>query len=342
MSIHVFARKVHWEKRILQGGGNSGGGDSTTTTELPGYAQPVAQNILNTSQSLSQQAVPTYSGQTYAGMNNTQTNAINGMSNLANSGGATGAVTGAVTGMANNGGNNYGNISAPTAQAAQNPYANMSNPYLAQQTQAANQQTTNAFNQNAMNMNAQFAGTGAFGGSAYQNAMNQQNQTLATALANNSANIYGNAYNTAAMAGNVNAELGTQANLANASNYLSAQNLNSSNYNTAQGRSLAAAGLAPSLDSSTLNQLNAAYTGGTALQTNSQNADNAAYQQWYQQAMQPYEQLGIQESGLSAALGNGAQGVSSTSQSASPWGAVAGLGTAGIGLMGSLAQGGYL
>jgi hypothetical protein len=342
MSIHVLARKVHWENRILRGSGGGGGGDSTTTTELPGYAQPAAQNILSTSQNLSQQPIPTYGGQTYAGMNDTQTNAINGMANLANSGGATGQVTGAVTKMANNGGNGYGNISAPTAQAAQNPYANMSNPYLAQETQAANLQTTNAFNQNAMNMNAQFAGSGAFGGSAYQNAMNQQNQTLATALSNNSANIYGNAYNTAAMAGNVNAELGTQANLANASNYLGTQNLNSNNYNTAQARSLGAAGLAPTLDSEQSNLLNAAYTGGTALQTSAQNADNAAYQQWYQQAMQPYEQLGIQESGLSAALGNGAQGVASTTQSASPWGAVAGLGTAGIGLMGSLAQGGYL
>ncbi len=39
MSFHIFARKVHWEKRILQGS-SGGGGSSTSTTELPGYAQP--------------------------------------------------------------------------------------------------------------------------------------------------------------------------------------------------------------------------------------------------------------------------------------------------------------
>jgi hypothetical protein len=334
-----LTKHVHHFARIAQSGGG-GAGNSTTTTELPGYAQPAAQNILSTGTALSQQAIPQYTGQTYAGMNNQQTGAVQGMQNLANSGGVGGQVSGAVGQMANNGGNNYGNISAPTAQAAQNPYASMSNPYLAQETQAANLQTTNAFNQNAMQLNSQFAGSGAYGGSAQQNAMNNNNQQLATALANNSANIYGNAYNTAANAASVNAQLGTQTNLANASNYLGAQQLNSNNWNTAQGRVLAAGQVAPGLDSDTLNQLNAAYTGGTALQTNAQNADNAAYQQWYQGAMSPYEQLGIQESALSGALGNGAQGVASSTQSANPLGAITGLGVSGMGLLGSLAQSG--
>ncbi|WP_179400689.1 hypothetical protein [Burkholderia guangdongensis] len=341
MSIFVFAKKARGHM-IAMGSGGGSGGNSTTTTELPSYAQPAAQNILSTGTQLSQQQVPQYTGQTYAGMNGTQSGAINGMTNLANTGGVGGSVSGAVSGMANNGGNSYGYVNSPMASASQNPYASMSNPYLAQEVSAANQQTTNAFNQNAMNLNSQFSGSGAYGGSAYQNAMNQQNQTLGTALANNSANIYGNAYNTAANAASVNAELGTQANLANASNYLNAQSLNSNNYNTAQNRVLSAGALAPSLDSDTLNQLNAQYTGGTAQQTNAQNADNAAYQQWYQGAMSPYEQLGIQESALSGALGNGAQGISSTSQSANPLGAIAGLGVSGMGLLGSLSSSGYL
>jgi hypothetical protein len=335
MSFHVLARKALWENRILRGSG-SNSGSSTTTTELPGYAQPAAQNIISQGTALSQQAIPQYQGQTYAGMNSNQTNAIQGMSNLANSGGVTGQVSGTVANMANNGGNNYGNVQAQQATAQQNPYASMNNPYLQQETAAANQQTTQAFNQNAMNTNAQFAGSGAFGGSAQQNAMNNQNMTLGTALANNSANIYGNAYNTAANAASVNAQLGTSANLANQSAGLQAASLNSNNYNTAQGRALAAAGLAPTLDQSTDNMYNNAYTGGTALQTNAQNQDNAAYQQWYQNAMQPYEQLGIQESALSGALGNGAQGVASSTQSANPLGLAIGGATAGAGLLSSL------
>ncbi|MEX3923063.1 hypothetical protein AB4Y36_03440 [Paraburkholderia sp. BR10936] len=242
MSIFVFKRKAQWGHSIPMGSSGSSGGSSTTTTELPGYAQGTAQDILSKGTALSNSPIPQYTGQTYAGMNSTQNNAIQGMSNLANSGGVTGQVSGAVSQMANNGGNNYGNVTAPTATASQNPYASMSNPYLAQEVNAANQQTTQAFNQNAMNLNSQFAGTGAFGGSAYQNAVNNNNKTLGTALANNSANIYGNAYNTAAQAASVNASLGTEASLANQSSALQAANLNSNNYNTAQSRALSAAG----------------------------------------------------------------------------------------------------
>ncbi|MEZ0602934.1 hypothetical protein ACAX43_12385 [Paraburkholderia sp. IW21] len=340
MSFFVFKRKA--QGFVPCGSSGSSGGSSSTTQELPGYAQPTAQDILTKSTNLSNQSVPQYSGQTYAGMNDTQTNAINGMTNLANNGGVGGQVSGSVANTANNGGNNYGNVSATQATAAQNPYATTVNPYSQQMVNAANQQTTQAFNQNAMQANTQFQNGGAFGGSAYQNAVNNQNTTLANALANNSANIYNNAYNTAASAANTNATLATQASLANQSAGLQAASLNSSNYNTAQQRALAAAGLAPSLDANTLSQLNAQYTGGTALQTAAQNQDNAAYQQWYQGAMSPYEQLGVEESGLSAALGNGAQGVTSTTQSANPLGLTVGAATAGAGLLGSLAQGGYL
>jgi hypothetical protein len=340
MSIFILKRKALGHHAM--GSGGTSGGSSSTTTQLPGYAQPLAQQIVANGTSLSQQPIPQYTGQTYAGMNNTQNNAVAGMSNLANSGGVGGAVSGSVANMANNGGNNYGNVTAQQATATTNPYASMQNPALAQEVNAANTQTTQAFNQNAMNMNSQFAGSGAFGGSAQQNAMNNNNQTLGNTLANNSANIYGNAYNTAAQAASVNATLGTQASMANQSAGLQAASLNSSNYNTAQGRGLAAAGLAPTLDSDTINQQNAAYTGGTAQQTAAQNQDNAQYQQWYQQNMQPYEQQGIAESALSGALGNGAQGISSSTQTANPLGLAVGGATAGAGILSSLSSSGIL
>jgi hypothetical protein len=323
------------------GGSASGGGNQTTTQELPDYAKPLAQDIVTTGTNLGNTAIPTYDGETYARLNGTQSNAINGMANLANSGGVSGQVSGSVANTANNGGNNYGNVTATQATAAQNPYADMSNPYLQQMVSAANQQTTQAFNQNAMNINSQFTSGGAYGGSAYQNAVNDANTTLANSLANNSANIYGNAYNTASQAASNNASLATQASLANQSAGLQAASLNSSNYNTAQGRALTAAGLAPTLDANQVALNNAAYTGGTALQTDAQNQDNAAYQQWYQNAMQDYEKLGLKESALSGALGNGAQGVTSTTQSANPLGLSVGAATSGASLLGTLLQKGY-
>ncbi|MGY6156609.1 hypothetical protein [Paraburkholderia graminis] len=340
MSFFVFKRKA--QGHVPCGSSPSSGGNSTTTQELPGYMQPTSQDILNKGTALSNQAIPQYGGQTYAGMNSTQSNAIQGMTNLANSGGVGGQVSGSVANTANSGGNNYGNVTAQQATAAQNPYASMNNPYIAQQVSAANQQTQQAFNNGAMNMNAQFAGSGAFGGSAQANAMNDQNKTLANALGNNAASMYGNAYNTAAQAANTNATLSTQASLANQSAGLQAAQLSSNNYNTAQSRALQAAGLAPALDANTLNQLNAAYTGGTAQQTDNQNQLSSDYQKWYQSAMSPYEQLGIEENALSGANGGSAQGITSSTQNANPFGMYAGLGTAGMGLLSSLASSGNL
>lgn len=324
------------------GGGGSSGGSSSTTTELPEYAQPAAQDIITRGTELSNNPIPKYTGQTYAGMNDQQSQAIQGMAHLANGGSNTAQVQGGVVNTANNGGNNYQTIGAATAQAAQNPYADMTNPYLQQMVNTANTQTTNAFNQNAMGLNAQFQNSGAFGGSAYQNMASIQNQNLGAALANNSSQIYNNAYNQAVSAAGQNASLQTQTNLANANNQLAADQLNSGNYNTAQARALTAAGLGTTLDGSQSALLNQSYTGGTAAQTDAQNQLNSQYQQWYQGAMSPYEQLGVLESALSGALGNGAQGISETSQSANPLGAIAGLGVSGMGLLGSLASSGYL
>ncbi|MEX3928172.1 hypothetical protein AB4Y36_29620 [Paraburkholderia sp. BR10936] len=88
--------------------------------------------------------------------------------------------------------------------------------------------------------------------------------------------------------------------------------------------------------------MNAAYTGGTAQQTAAQNQLNSQYQQWYQNAMQPYEQLGIEQGALSGALGNGAQGITSSSQSANPLGLAVGGLTAGAGILSSLSSSGVL
>jgi PBP1b-binding outer membrane lipoprotein LpoB len=54
---------------------------------------------------------------------------------------------------------------------------------------------------------------------------------------------------------------------------------------------------------------------GTQQQTQDQNQLNANYQQWYNGAYSPYQQLGVLQSALSGALGNGAQGVSTSTQS---------------------------
>lgn len=336
MSIYIFRQKAKFGHHTPMGSSGGGGGSQTTTQELPGYAQPAAQDILSRGTALSNQEIPQYQGKIFEGLNGTQTDAIRAAGNLAQSGGVGGQVSGAVANMANNGGNNYGTVQAQQAQAGYNQFADTNNPYLQAQVQAANDQTARSFNQNAMSLNASFANN--YGGSAHQNAINDANATLGTTLANNAATMYGNAYNTAAQAANTNATLSTQASLANQSAGLQAANLNSNNYNTAQQRVLAAAGLAPQLDANTINQQVNAYTLGTAQQTADQNALNAEYQKWYQGAMSPYQQLGILQGTLSGALGNGAQGITSTTQQANPWGLAIGGATAGAGLLSAMSS----
>src|ERR1700739_2341861 len=92
----------------MSSGGSSGGGSSTTTTELPSWAQPYAQNILQRGSDLSNTTVPTYGGQTVAGMNGTKQTGINNVSGAANNAGA---------------------LSNATTNTAANQNLNISNPY---------------------------------------------------------------------------------------------------------------------------------------------------------------------------------------------------------------------
>jgi hypothetical protein len=166
---------------------------------------------------------------------------------------------------------------------------------------------------------AQFRNSGAFGGSAMQQYQDTQNQQLGQQLNNVATNLYGNAYNTAAQTAGQQAALNTQTALANQSNNLNytAQNnaLNSQNYQAAQSNALNAASLAPGLNQANYYGAGQLMNAGTAQQQAAQNQLGADYQQWYNQAYSPYQQLGVLQSALSGALGSGAQGVTTSSQS---------------------------
>jgi hypothetical protein len=306
-------------------GGSGGGGSQTTTTALPGYAQPAAQEILTRGTDLSHQTMPQYGGQLVAGMNGNQNAAINQVQQLATQGNP--ALQGAnnyVAGATGNGGNpaaqQQNQYIGQNVQASQNPYATMDNPYLDDQVNKAQTDLTNQYkNGTAAQTMAQFRNSGAFGGSAMQQTQDQQNNQLAGALTNVDTQLRGNAYaNTQAAAGQ-QAALNTQTGLANQANNLNytQQNnaLNSQNYNDAQGRALSAASLAPGLNQANYYGAGQLMNAGTQQQTQDQNQLNANYQQWYNGAYSPYQQLGVLQSALSGALGNGAQGVSTSTQS---------------------------
>jgi hypothetical protein len=322
--------------------GGGGGGSSTTTQELPDWAQPYAQQELQRGADLSNQAVPQYGGQMVAGLTPDQQAGI----------AQTGQVAGGTQNLANTASNYYqqmaggqgyqvsnpftGNVSASTAA---NPFMDPSNnPYLAASVAGANQQITDAYsNVTAPTTLAQFRNAGAFGGTAQQQATGAQEKSLADSLSANTANMYGGAYNTAAgvaqnvaqqqnQVGMANQAVGTQAGTA-------AQQLGEgsyySNINSILQSLQGATGAQSAAGQAAAGQISA---GGIQQQTN-QDALNAAYQQWYNQVNQPYQQLSTLSSALSGALGSGA-GTAMTQQNpgtANTIGTALGLGQTALG-----------
>jgi hypothetical protein len=331
----------------MSSGGSSSGGSTTTTTELPSWAQPYATDLLQRGSDLSNTQVPQYGGQTVAGLSSTQNAGLNNVNSAtANANGvasnANANYSSTVNGSSPNIANPYtGNVSASTAA---NSFADPSNnPYLANSVNASNQAITQSFNNSvAPQTLAQFRNAGAFGGSAQQQATDNNNYQLANALSNNTANMYNSAYNTAAGVASQNAaqqnavNMGNQAVGTNANNAYN-QNL-SANYFGQLGANNTALNTAMNAGNSYGQQAAQQLTAGGVQQQNSQDQLNAAYQQWYNQVNQPYAQLSTLSSALSGALGSGTGTSLSQYQggSGSTLGTMLGLGSLGAGLMGSM------
>ena len=343
----------------------SGGGSGASTTQsLPDWAQPYAQQILQRGSDLSNQALPQYGGQTVADMTPDQVAAMDQIRQQLQGSGTLDAANNAVTNLANTGGAapNYSNpYASQTTSVGTNPYMGQ-NPYLDQQVKTAQDQTANAYatGTGAQTM-AQFRNAGAFGGSAQQQYTDQQNQQLGNTLAKTATDMYGQDYANTQQLAQQGITLNAQTSLAdaarNAQYTLGGQQLNSQNNQYANSNMLTAAGLAPSLNQAGYYGSNQLLASGGLQQTQAQNQANAAYQQWYNSAMSPYQQLGVLQSALSGAMGAGAQGVTTSNPGSGsamggalggaasgaamgsmfgPWGTA--IGGVGGGLMGAFSQ----
>jgi hypothetical protein len=323
-----------------------GGGSSTTTQELPEWAQPYAQQLLQRGADLSNQAVPTYNGQMTAGLSDATQAGISGLGSVAGS--AQNTSDAAANYYKSLMGSNGAQISNPftgnnSAATASSVYSNPgNNPYLAASVDAANSRITDAYsNVTAPTTLAQFRNAGAFGGSAQDQYTGTQQKQLAQALSDNTSGMYNSAYNTAAgIDANLQAQNASQTNAVNMANQsvgTSANNAynsqNSSNYYSNINAILQGLQGATSANTAAGTAAGNLATGGQIQQQNSQDALNSAYQQWYNQVNAPYTQLSTLSGALSGALGSGT-GVSTTSQQAGSGNSLAtllGLGATGIG-----------
>jgi hypothetical protein len=292
---------------------------------------------------LSDQAIPQYGGQTIAGLSPEQQQAMQMVQQRATQGsGVIDAATGAVTGMLGNQGNPYAQTNNPyasqTTSVGTNPYMGQ-NPYLAQQVQNAQDATAkNYASGTAAQTMGQFRNAGAFGGSAMQEYQDSQNQQMGQQLGNIATNMYGQDYANTQQLAQQGINLQTSTSLADAARnaqYTQAgQQLGQSAWDTAQNRLLTGAGMAQGLGNQGYTDASQLLQMGNMGQAQNQNELNAAYQSWYNQAMQPYQQLGILQNALSGAMGAGAQGVTSTSG-----GKGSTLGSVGGGAMSGAAMG---
>lgn len=329
----------------MSSGGGGSGGSSTTTQELPDWAQPYAQQLLQRGSDLSNTSIPTYTGQMTAGLSPTTQQGIAGLGSAASSAGNTANVANqyyqSLTGASGPQISNpySGNVNAAQASSA---YSTPNNPYLAQTVDAANKRITDAYsNVTAPTTLAQFRNAGAFGGSAQQQATTAQQTTLGNQLSDTDSGLYSGAYNTAAgIDSSLAASNAQQANAVGLANQSVGTNANnaynaqkSSNYYSNIGAVLQGLQGANSANGTASTAASNAVTGGQVQTNNSQDALNAAYQQWYNQVNQPYTQLSTLSGALSGSLGSGT-GVSTTSQQAgsgNTLGTLLGLGATGVG-----------
>lgn len=303
--------------------GSGGGGTQTTTSALPAWAQPYAQQILQRGSDLSNQALPQYGGEMVAGFTPDQQAAMDAVRQQAGQGSAVvGAGNDAITNMLKSGGNPSGvdttnPFASATTSVGTNPYMGQ-NPYLAQQVSNAQGQAADAYRTGTASQTmGQFRGAGAFGGSAQQQYSDQQNQTLGNTLGKISTDMYGQDYAATQALAQHGIDLRTSTALADASRNaqytLGGQQLASQNAQYGNTNLLNAAQLAPGLGAANYQDASQLMGIGNMQQAQGQNQANAAYQNWYNQAMSPYQQLGVLQSALQGAMGAGAQGVTTSS-----------------------------
>ncbi|SPA24583.1 conserved hypothetical protein [Cupriavidus taiwanensis] len=260
-------------------GGKSGGGTQTTKVELPDYARPYAEQLMQRSADLSNQEVPQYGGQLTAGLNGDHQAAIDAIRQRATAGSPlVNAARGSLTNIAS------GNAGY---QSAANPYMG-DNPYLdASINKTLGDMATNYATGTGAQTMAQFRNAGAFGGSAQAETQALQNKTLADAMAN--------ASNSARMA-----NYQQSAQLAE-----NALNRDASNYWQGQANQLNAAQLAPMLASQDYRDAQALLGIGDIQRENDQSQLNDAYTRWQNMVNAPYQQLETLSNGIMGATGGG-------------------------------------
>jgi hypothetical protein len=311
---------------------SSGGGSTTTVQKSDPWSgqQPYLENVFSGAQNTYNQYAGNPSS-SVAGFTPLQQQAIGmtqGVANGTNVGNAAGVNNAAGNYTTNLLNGNY--LNSNPGNAAFGKFASgdmMNNPYMTGMANAAADSITRAYqNATAPQTASSFAGSGRYGSGAYQNAVSQNQQDLATQLGNSMNNLYGGMYQN------------------NMSNMLQGAQGLSGNYNTASQQQLAGSANAPNIVNSVNGAISNLYNMGGNQQALQQNQLNAPWQQLNNfsnliqgqygsnvTASEPYFQ-----NQMAGAMGGAVNGAMLGSLSNSGWGT--GLGAAAGGLMGAFSD----
>lgn len=157
----------------MSGGSAPENTTSKTTTELPAWAQPYSQSLLQRGAALSESPMAVYQGQRTANMNGAQTQGMNMIQQRAQNGSS----------IVNAGQQNVQDTLGGKYLAA-------GNPYLGAAIDQASQDVTRNYNGAVNGNDATMARAGAFGGSAWQQAQQGAQHELANGLGNVSTQMH--------------------------------------------------------------------------------------------------------------------------------------------------------
>ncbi len=336
-------------------GGGGGGGSGTQQYNWNDTLAPLWQSILPQGQSLANQPYQQYQGQRIAGMTPDQTQAFQEVRNL-NS--MTKSPMDAINGAIDQTTNTLGGAYMPGGSKA-DPYAGQGNPY-------ANQMITNGTNQyigdspqfygvlnnglqdignayqqgTAADTTRMFNLSGAFGGSAHQTAMANNENALAKQMNQYVTGMQNDQYNRSAQLQEGQLGRDQQTDMYNKGqanqDYENFLNRGSQAYQNERGRQMSAVGLGN--DQQGLGQQRATnlLAVGDANRSYNQDILNQNYNDYQTQLQYPYTQMDW----LSGLLGRAQGGVSpnmttqTSGYSASPFSQIAGMGLLGYGAFG--------
>lgn len=270
---------------------SSGKKKTTTESGPPSWAVPYYKDYYNRASSASKAPYQSYGGERNAGFTNDQLDAMDMTRNTAYQN----------QGAWAEGGNQLMDYVQGNRN---NPYSGVNNPYLEGMITNANKGITDNYNNVRMaDTLKQFSSSGAFGGSAYQQALDSQARSLADSLGQNEMNARFNEY-------------GIQRDLAT-------QDLD---------RQQNAINSLPSYLNQGYSGANALMNMGNAQQQLQQNIYNTGYQDYLDERNWPAQQLGLLGNALNTNAGTTTTAPNPNYQS--PWQTAAGIGTAIAGAWG--------